>query len=167
MNWDLLLVFDFHALTLFLVLTLLWIAGGPILALLVSVVVSNVTNEFMMHPTVRMFTVSSQVDTGGEGGEKSMTFVMREHFIDMCRGIFLIYGAVGLLVVPTFVLMYQSDIMKKAGSDGVPFNLFLTSLANLLVVGGVVLVSHVVAVMLRDRLYARFTANGQKQGVST
>jgi hypothetical protein len=136
------------------------------LAVLVSVVVSNVTNEFMMHPTVRTFTMSAQMEKPGEGNEKTMKFTMREHFIAMCRGIFLIYGAIGLVVVPTFVLMYQSVVLKKTGGEGIPFNLFLTSLVNLMTVGGVVLISHFLAVMFRDRLYARFSANGQKQGVA-
>ncbi len=140
----------FHPLTLFLVLSALWVLGGPGLAILLSVVVSNITSDVMRHPTVRMFTASSRIETSNDPNDKNMQYVMRENFVEMSRIIFLIYGAIGLVVVPTFILIFLAEIREPGEPPAL--GLFLTSLLNLVIVGGVIVGSHALAVILRDRM---------------
>ncbi len=155
MGTDPLLIF--HPLTLFLVLSVLWVFGGPILAVLLSFVVSNVTTDFLMHPTIRVFAVPSHADRANDPSDRNMQYVIRENFIEMCRGIFLIYAALGLIVVPTFILIFMAEIRQP--NEPPAMGLFLTSLLNLGIVGGVVIGSHTLAVIMRDRIWDRVTTS--------
>ncbi len=151
----------FHPLTIFLVLAGIWVIGGPFIAWLVSHVVANVINDFMEHPTMRFFALSARADVAADGEDQPVKDVIREKFIEMSRGIFLLYGGIGLILIPTFILIFLSEVREP--SKAPPFGLFLTSIVNLLIVAGVVVGSHAFAIMLRDRNYERLenaNANG-------
>ncbi len=147
----------FHPLTIFLVLSMLWVFGGPALAILLSFVVRTVTNDFMLNPAFRMLSMAPPSEFSNSPDEDpDMALMMRENYLEMCRGIFLIYGVLGLLVIPTFVLILLAEI-REPGMRPPAFGLFLTSLLNVLIVGGIMFFSYWLAVVLRDRFCENHT----------
>ncbi len=122
------------------------------LAVILSLVVRMVTNDFMLHPALRVFSMSSshRAALAAERADgPDMAFLMRENYVEMCRGVFLFYGVMGLLVVPTFILILMNEL-REPGPIA-PLGLFLTSLLNVSIVGGVMVVSYWMAISLRDR----------------